>query len=71
MAVGGRILFRGSVRSLNPIESKYRVKGNAADRRPPRHLCTGTRLESMKAWVLYWLDTFQPISNFFRLAERL
>jgi len=34
MAVGGRIPFRGSVRSLNPIESKFRVKGSEAGRRP-------------------------------------
>ena len=65
MAVGGRILFRGSVRSLNPIESKFRVKGNEAGRRPHCYLCTGTRPESMKVWVLCWLDTFQPVSNFF------
>ena len=65
MAVDGRVLFRGSVRSLNPIESKYRVKGNAAGRRPQRYLCTGMRPESMKVWVLCWLDTFQPVSNFF------
>jgi len=72
MAVGCRIPVGGSIRSLSPIEGKFRVKGPGARASgSQRGFWTGMRLKAIKAGVFSIRDVFQQVSGFFHLAEGL